>query len=721
MWYSRSLLCVGLCLLFFVAAAVKAESDHRLPPIFVDCQQQLTFNHCDSVSYTFKAVHPRSRGHNEPVHPLIRYRIKRGPGSIDPISGYWSMSAGTVVDPQAATLVIEAYWKNQPRLCTKAAVLLLPQGNQPFVQFDLVDCGDTVPAVVGEPSELTLSASDGDFCDQPALILDSVVPASAGEITLSSSGSAAVLSFLPAVQDQGMDFTAYLSASDGSLSNDCFITFAIAPVEPEEVFTQLGLTIGTVRDQVPGEFAELDITLDSISAQQGIGGFDLLIGFDSSALALNEVFPGAIYDSCGWEYFTYHLAGSPGLVRIVGLAETNNGDVHPSCGAPSSLPVTLARIRFLVGSDSAWQCSFAPVRFYWTECANNGISSASGAHFFGAEKVFELQDSVFVELPAALASFPGYGGLPTAECSGAIRSIICYTGGVGIACPEPVADARGDVDLNQVPFELPDARLFANYFTAGTGVFTVDPPAQTGATDINEDSTPLKVEDYVLLFRRAVALDSTDTHPAQSPNVASFFISSGMLLAATSDSLGALYVVLSGNVAPQLMATTMSMSFVNRGGQTHVLVYPRENFPNNTFFVAGPVLRILAPTSIVSVATATKRGGKVTSQVGQSSSFANTSDGSVPEAFELAQNYPNPFNGETVIGFNLPHADRVSFDVVNILGKVVYSRTDELPAGPNRFTWDGHSSDGSEVASGVYYYRLSSDSFNASRKMVLLK
>ena len=726
MTYSRSLFCVGLCLLFFVAAAVKAESDHRRPPIFVDCSNKLTFDHCDSANYWFKAVHPKSRGKNESPHPLIRYRLKRGPGTIDSISGYWSMPAGTLFEPQASLLVVEAYWQNKPRLSSKTVMLLVPKSRPPFIQFDLFNCADTVPALAGERAELTLSVSDQDICDQPTLTLKSVEPMPVGELTLSPNGSGYLLNFLPATEDQGGFFTAHLVAFDGYRRNRCKITFAVAEGIPEEIFTQLGLTIGNVRDQIPGQMAEIDITLDSFSAEQGVGGFDLLIGYDSAALAFSEALPGSLYDSCGWEYFTYHLAGPcdncpSGLVRMIGLAETNNGDLHPSCGAPSTLPVSLAKLRFMVGSDPASQCTFAPVRFFWNDCTDNGISSASGRHFFGAEKVFELQDSVLVELPAVQAVLPGFGGLPLNDCSGAIRKIICYTGGVGIACPEPVADSRGDVDLNQTPFELQDALLFGRSFAYGAGVFTVDPNAQTGATDINQDSTPLTVEDYVLLYRRAVALDSADSYPAPSPNTASFLIASGMLLAATSDSLGALSVVLQGNVTPQLMATRMSMQFSYRNGATHVMVYPRENFPNATFFAAGPVLRVLQPTALLSVATATHRGGKVNSQISQTSAYANLAGENLPISYGLGQNYPNPFNAGTIIGFDLPHAGTATLEIVNILGKVVYRESENLSAGSHRFTWDGHASDGTDVASGIYYYRLSSGSFVDTKKMVLLK
>jgi len=43
------------------------------------------------------------------------------------------------------------------------------------------------------------------------------------------------------------------------------------------------------------------------------------------------------------------------------------------------------------------------------------------------------------------------------------------------------------------------------------------------------------------------------------------------------------------------------------------------------------------------------------------------------------------------------------------------------PAGSHSITWDGTSDDGKKVASGVYFYRMESDGFNQTRKMILMK
>jgi hypothetical protein len=90
---------------------------------------------------------------------------------------------------------------------------------------------------------------------------------------------------------------------------------------------------------------------------------------------------------------------------------------------------------------------------------------------------------------------------------------------------------------------------------------------------------------------------------------------------------------------------------------------------------------------------------------------------SLPTEFNLSQNYPNPFNPTTDIQLALPKASEVRLDIFNLLGQKVTTLVDgTLPAGYHTITWDatGH-------ATGVYFYRLATDEFVTSRKMVLVK
>lgn len=94
----------------------------------------------------------------------------------------------------------------------------------------------------------------------------------------------------------------------------------------------------------------------------------------------------------------------------------------------------------------------------------------------------------------------------------------------------------------------------------------------------------------------------------------------------------------------------------------------------------------------------------------------------IPESYVLEQNYPNPFNAGTVIRFAQPVDGNVRIDVFNILGRKVKTLVNEFRvAGTHQTDWDGRSDDGIEVATGVYFYRITTEGFSSTRKMVLLK
>lgn len=89
----------------------------------------------------------------------------------------------------------------------------------------------------------------------------------------------------------------------------------------------------------------------------------------------------------------------------------------------------------------------------------------------------------------------------------------------------------------------------------------------------------------------------------------------------------------------------------------------------------------------------------------------------VPREYHLAQNYPNPFNPTTRIEYALPHASHVKLTVHNILGQLVATLVDEIQQpGLKSVQWDATS-----MASGVYFYRMQSGPFSATRKLLLVR
>lgn len=95
---------------------------------------------------------------------------------------------------------------------------------------------------------------------------------------------------------------------------------------------------------------------------------------------------------------------------------------------------------------------------------------------------------------------------------------------------------------------------------------------------------------------------------------------------------------------------------------------------------------------------------------------------SLPLKFSLSQNYPNPFNSKTVIRFSLDRPGDVSLEVFNILGRKVKTLiTGFKQAGRYEVVWDGRNSERSEVASGIYFYRLKTGDNILVRRMAYLR
>jgi len=85
--------------------------------------------------------------------------------------------------------------------------------------------------------------------------------------------------------------------------------------------------------------------------------------------------------------------------------------------------------------------------------------------------------------------------------------------------------------------------------------------------------------------------------------------------------------------------------------------------------------------------------------------------------YKLYNNYPNPFNPETNIRYSIPKKDFVSIKIYNSIGKEVSSYVNKIQeAGVYEIKFNANN-----LSSGVYYYKLSTNEFNETQKMILLK
>ncbi len=93
-----------------------------------------------------------------------------------------------------------------------------------------------------------------------------------------------------------------------------------------------------------------------------------------------------------------------------------------------------------------------------------------------------------------------------------------------------------------------------------------------------------------------------------------------------------------------------------------------------------------------------------------------------PKEFALHQNYPNPFNPETHIQFDLAENSNVSVSIFNLVGqKVATLVNDKMDAGVYHIKWNGVDDLGQPLPSGMYFYEMRTQAYQAVKKLVLVK
>jgi len=276
------------------------------------------------------------------------------------------------------------------------------------------------------------------------------------------------------------------------------------------------IKIEILHDQLPGEIAEVSISLDSVYmpstlTQNLIGGFDFLVAFDASILTPLGAYPGSLINDGKFEYFTYRFGPfgncpdscPSGMMRIVSIRDINDGVIN---NYHLTSPGQLIKLHFLISSNPEYTNQFTHIQFYWIDCGDNTMSEESGDWLFVGSKVY--WEGVEINDPGE--SF-GYSGpedfcYDTVYYAGAtfknapLSSIIFRNGGIAIGM-HYIPDDRGDVNLNGISYEIADFVVFMNYFFFGPSAFTINFEAQKAATDVNADGITLTIQDLTYLLR----------------------------------------------------------------------------------------------------------------------------------------------------------------------------------------------------------------------------
>ena len=94
----------------------------------------------------------------------------------------------------------------------------------------------------------------------------------------------------------------------------------------------------------------------------------------------------------------------------------------------------------------------------------------------------------------------------------------------------------------------------------------------------------------------------------------------------------------------------------------------------------------------------------------------------VPSKFVLAQNYPNPFNPTTTIKYQIPKITHINITLLDVIGREVRVLKNEIQEpGDYAVQWDGKDELGNSVPSGTYFYRMKTEEFTRTRKLLLIR
>jgi hypothetical protein len=586
-----------------------------------------------------------------------------------------------------------------------------------------ITCGKN-PEFVGKGNTLVktdITGNDADACDVLTYYLCSVTPTPVGPVTVNAINGD--VTFATDEADAGIVYHICVCVFDGYVEAECCFDVEVLRVEPWMI------AIEKVHEVLQGHYVDLNVCINKGS--ELMGGFDFLIGYDASALAFTEAALGDWLIACHWEYFTYRYnwngncgnACPTGLLRVVGMAETNNGPNHPDWGCLAQFEpgvdcyecgTPIVVLTFFVSNDRTLECQFAPVRFYWMDCGDNTISVASGDTLAMNRYIYDIGSCQYLEIQDYEFGFPGYYGAPDWCLEGdkvnPVRFIDFCNGGIDIICADSI-DARGDINVNGVANEIADAVMFTNYFLNGLSAFGSHVEASIAASDVNADGIALSVADLVYLVR--VIVGDANPYPKPLPeSPVTINARGGAITYESPVDIGAALLTfqVSGNVGtPQLGtgAANMDLKFAREGDQLRVLIY---NI-GSEMIAAGENALVTIPGNVELT------GAEVASYDGFG---VNALVRNLPQTFAV-NNYPNPFNPSTKICLSLPEASAWSVKIYNVAGQLVNELSGYNEAGTFEVMWEGTDNNGSHVASGIYFYKAQAGQYTATRKMVLMK
>ncbi len=499
----------------------------------------------------------------------------------------------------------------------------------------------------------------------------------------------------------------YTFKATDACGNEAQCVRIVTVLRPDCPFSLVAGDGGGVIDALSGQSLTVPIRVDEVASE--ISSFELAVRYDREAATVLGVERGAALT--GWEHFSYRLETAldgAGVIRLTGIADLNNGSSHPPVTAFMPLGA-IANVRLAISADPAYANRAITLTPCLDGCSDNTVVSRDG------EMTFVMAESNIETCEPTL--------------SGAVLTGVRFEGvQLNVRRPQRMI---GDLNLNGSAYEVGDVVLLTNYLVHGMAALADEATlreAQFSASDVNDDGIRMTVADLRYLLRVVTGdaqplVSGAKLSPFAAEGRAQFSVEHGLLTVATDASVdlgGALFVFRTrglslGAILPNDAASGLTFRSHATDGEVRVLAAPTEGLGT---IAAGQRTLFTAPVSgsgsidLVEVQLSDAQGALLSTA---------SHKAVVPADYALEQNYPNPFNAGTVIAFALKEASDWSLTIYNVMGQVTRNYTGHSEAGRIMVAWDGADQNGATVASGVYFYRLETAQWSATKKMILVK
>lgn len=675
-----------------VCVPVYAFNDENLGAIVVPLRFSSSDIYCDSVSFvgTRVADAPLKGGEIDSLNRTIKIYamtftlISSGSGLVtnmwfkikdDALPQTVEIDTYSTPEPPVYLTFVYTWAEEMIPAFVKGEIIIKEKNLAPQIQpigTQYVNEGDTLL--------IKISANDpeGDS------IKISLLNGPEGTSFADSSNGRAIFNWIPPStgpwSSVNSPFKVTFVASDGNNTSREDVEINVIDVKtpgPKDYVLEIGADSGFYSDVVT-----IPIKLTN---PDSVASMRLLLHFDPSSLSLKSVSKLNTRIS-NWEYFQYSQPAL-GDIKILGIADLPDPTLTPPLPPGDGV---IANLDFQVILDPSPLSLLASIEFKFTDSTDNTFGGFLGQKFIPQGKITYHKGSIYIQNLGVLL---------------------------------------GDINLNQIPFEIADAVLFNNFLT--------DPikypfnEQQKRNSDVNEDGICCSLADFIYLLKKILEGDNPVIAKAlPQPNAVQLYLQRSL---STIDLFfeskvpvgGAFLVIRHPGIdlgTPTLSSEAEDMTLLKREypEELRLLIYsPTAKYmePGKRKLFTIPIIKGMGNIELNKASFSDNLGNMI-----EADFYLQNNIEVVPQRFTLFQNYPNPFNPETNISFALPEDGKVNLKIYNLKGQLIKVLVNQkLSPGIHTLTWDGKDESGKDLPSGIYFYRLIAGEYSEAKKMVRIK